>query len=403
MEEVLRMRPDETQDEYFYRICNMKDSLGFTWSQMTKLFNDEFGCSCREEKYRKDWASFERIFNANADKLIGDKKYLNEIEEATRNLQKERQKLNTTKVEYNRTLRQESRAELFYENIKDAISVLPKPTFVYTSGVEWEIDKEYVLTIADIQAGAKFSLDCNEYSLDICKDRFDILLNKIKPYIWKNDINKLHVICLGDDIQGILRLTDIKLNETSVVEATVVIANLISCFLNELSVECEIEYYHVPTSNHSQTRNLGSKANELTYEDMEYVIGHYIKDTLRDNNRIVVNLHDGYDYIDIPIFNFNVTAMHGHTIKNLETALKDESMTRRKLLDYIIIGHWHHDRIISGNEHGYHDTELLVCPSFQGTDPYAFNKLGKSSKAACKMFVFDKKYGCIGTEKFILN
>ena len=54
MEEVLRMRPDETQYEYFYRICNMKDSLGFTWSQMTKLFNDEFGCSCSEEKYRKD-------------------------------------------------------------------------------------------------------------------------------------------------------------------------------------------------------------------------------------------------------------------------------------------------------------------------------------------------------------
>ena len=33
----------------------------------------------------------------------------------------------------------------------------------------------------------------------------------------------------------------------------------------------------------------------------------------------------------------------------------------------------------------------------------AFNKLGKSSKAACKMFIFDEKYGCTGTEKFILN
>jgi hypothetical protein len=67
------------------------------------------------------------------------------------------------------------------------------------------------------------------------------------------------------------------------------------------------------------------------------------------------------------------------------------------------VGHWHNGKVIPGNEHGSYDTEVLMCPSFQGTDPYAFNKLGKSSKAACKMFIFDKKYGCTGTEKFILN
>ena len=136
---------------------------------------------------------------------------------------------------------------------------------------------------------------------------------------------------------------------------------------------------------------------------MEYVIGNYIYDMLRENDRVAVHLNDGYDYIDIPIFNFNITAMHGHTIKNLETALRDVSATRRKLIDYLIVGHFHNGKVIPGNEHEYHDTELLLCPSFQGTDPFAYNKLGYSSKAACKMFVFDEKYGCTGTEKFILN
>lgn len=403
MNENLKRMPGEDNDQYFYRVCNMKDSLGFTWPQMAQIFNEEFGCNKGDTAYRKRWAAFKSVFDANADKLVGEDKYLEEIKTARRELEKERQKLYATKIEANRNLRQESRAELFYENIRDAIVKLPTPEVTYFVDKNHRNGKEYLLAIADIQAGAKFKLDCNEYSLDICKDRFSELLTMVVDYVLDNDIYKLHIVGLGDTIQGILRLSDLKLNETSVVEATVTVSRLIANFLNELSEYCHIEYYHTPLSNHAQSRNLGSKANELMYEDMEYVIGHYIHDMLVANDNVNVHLHDGYDYIDIHIFNYNITAMHGHTIKNLEDALIDVSAVRRKFIDYLLVGHWHNGRVIPGNEHGSYDTEVLMCPSFQGTDPYAFNKLGKSSKAACKMFIFDEKYGCTGTEKFILN
>lgn len=403
MDKNLQRIDGESQDQYFYRICNMKDALGFTWPQMAEIFNKEFGCNKGDTAYRKKWSAFKDVFDANEDKLVGENAYLEDINAAKHALEKERQKLYATKIEASRNLRQESRAELFYENIRNAITVLPMPEVVSRDHEPRIHDKEYVLALADIQAGAKFKLDCNEYSLDICRERFNILLDMVLEYILDNHVFKLRVVGLGDDVQGILRLSDLKLNETSVVEATVTVARLIANFLNTLSEYCDIEYYHTPTSNHSQSRNLGSKANELAAEDMEYVIGHYIQDMLSANDRVHVYLHDGYDYIDIPVFDFNVTAMHGHTIKNLETALRDVSATRRKFMDYIFVGHWHNGRVIPGNAHGGHDTEVLMCPSFQGADPYALNKLGKSSKAACKMFIFDKKYGCTGTEKFILN
>ena len=404
MEENLKRMPDESQDQYFYRICSMKDSLGFTWPQMAEIFNKEFGCNNGDTSYRKKWAAFKSVFEANADKLVGEDKYLEEIRQAKYELEKERQKLYATKVEANRNLRLESREELFYENIRDTIQALPMPKIV-AGNSDYLIDyrKEYVLTIADIQAGANFKTANNEYSLAICESRFNKLLDMMIEYVQFHNVNKVYVVELADSIQGILRLTDLKLNEVSVVESTVTVARLIANFLNQLSAYCYIEYYHTPMSNHSQLRQIGSKANELVYEDMEYVIGHYIQDMLRDNNRVSVHLHDGYDYIEIPIFNFNVMAMHGHTIKNLETALRDLSAMHRKLIDYVFIGHFHNAKVIPGNEHESHDTELLICPSFQGTDPYAFNKLGKSSKAACKMFIFDEQYGCTGTEKFILN
>ena len=404
MEQSLKRMENETDEQYFYRICNMKDSLGFTWPQMAKIFNDEFGCNKGDTAYRKKWSAFQEVFNANADKLIGDTTYLEEIRQAKYELEKERQKLYATKIEANRNLRQESRSELFYENIRDTLDVLPMPELVVgKSGYARSHNNEYLLAIADIQGGAKFKIPTNEYSLSICEERFNSLLDGMVDYIEYHELNKLNVVCLGDSIQGILRLTDLKLNETSVVEATITIARLIANFLNQLSAYCWIEYYHTPTSNHSQTRPIGTKASELASEDMEYVIGNYIHDMLANNNRVSVHLNDGYDYIDLSIYDFNIMAEHGHAIKNLDTALKDRSMARRKLLDYIIVGHWHNGKTIPGNEHEYHDTEVLMCPSFQGTDPYAYNKLGLSSKAACKLFIFDKKYGCIGVEKFILN
>ena len=111
MDQSLKMMPTETQDQYFYRICNMKDSLGFTWPQMAALFNDEFGCSNGESKYRKDWASFQRIFNANADKIVGENKYLEEIKEATDELYKIKKQVSDQRREYNKLLTSDARAE----------------------------------------------------------------------------------------------------------------------------------------------------------------------------------------------------------------------------------------------------------------------------------------------------
>lgn len=402
MSNDLKRIQGETDDQYFYRVCKMKDSLGFTWPQMAEIFNQEFGCEKGDSAYRKKWGSFKSVFDANMDKIIGgESDYLGKIKDAKYELEKERQKLYATKVELQRAIRQESRLELFYENIKSAIEALPMPeiTQVYIEPSK----KEYLLAIADIQAGAKFDIPNNKYSLEICENRFKMLASYVIDYIQLNHISKLNIVGLGDSIQGILRLTDLKLNETSVVEATVRVSKMIACFLNSISAYCYVDYYHVPTSNHSQTRQLGSKASELAAEDLEYVIGHYIDMMLVSNNRVSVHLNDSQDYIEIPIFNFNIMAMHGHTIKNLERALSDLSVAHRKLIDYLIVGHWHNGRVIPGNEHDSHDTEVLMCPSFQGTDPYAFYKLGLSSKAACKMFIFDEKFGCTGTEKFILN
>ena len=393
---------DENESQYILRICSMKDQNGWTWEDIKKILNDSLGYNYGESAYRKKYQMFKKMMSDNESNLFKENEYLKNIQDAKLDLEKERQKLYTAKIEMQRMIRQQARFEMFYENIKCAIETLPMPEIKF-EGAPFNNNKEYLLGIADIHAGAKFDLPTNSYSMEECEYRFGVLLNHVVNYVINNNIGFINVVSLSDDIQGILRISDLQLNETSVVEATVFVSRLIANFLNELSAYCYVDYYHVPQSNHTQSRNLGTKASELANEDVEYVIGNYIKDMLRFNDRVVVNTNFGHDYIEIPIFNYNILAMHGHTINNLETVLKDMSSLHGKLIDFIVCGHLHTGKTIQGNERNTYDTEVLMCPSFQGTDPYAFNKLGKSSKAACKMFIFDEKYGCTGTEKFILN
>lgn len=341
------------------------------------------------------------IVDRNKESSISDSDFAKEIDIKKRELESERQKLNVTKVEYTRSIRQQSRFELYYENVRDVITTLPLPEF-YPILSELESQKEYALAIADIHAGANFISENNEYSLDICKERFEVLLGETIKFVQDKGLSKLKIVEMGDTIQGILRLSDLKLNETSVVETTVFISRIISQFLNELSSYCFIDYYHVPTSNHSQNRPLGTKASELASEDVEYVISNYIKDVLSNNERIAVNLNSGKQYINIPILDYECIAMHGHQIKSIKDSLKDLSQLHRKFYDFVFLAHFHGASETVVGESVVGDTEVLVCPSFIGSDPYS-DSLMRGSKSSCKIYGFDYYNGHTETYKIILN
>ena len=322
---------NETEREYIWRVGKYVSEGKITWKELANIINEKWRDSEEEYRdesaYRKPFQSAKSYYEDVFSKMISNE-YSDNIAEQKRELEIERQKLYATKTEYTRSIRQQSRFELFYENIAKELITIEPPRFKTRSYIH--NNKCSVLTFCDIHAGAVFKNNTNNYSFNEITRRFEVLLSYMNDYVYKNDISRLKVIGIGDDIQGILRLTDLQINESSVVEATVFVAKTISHFLNELSSVCDIEYYHVPSSNHSQLRPIGTKASELANEDVEYIIGNYIKDVLSENSAITVVTNFGNDYIEVPIFNFNVLATHGHRIKNIENYVKNISFKNRK-------------------------------------------------------------------------
>lgn len=394
---------NETEREYIWRVGKYVSEGKITWKELANIINEKWRDSEEEYRdesaYRKPFQSAKSYYEDVFSKMISNE-YSDNIAEQKRELEIERQKLYATKTEYTRSIRQQSRFELFYENIAKELITIEPPRFKTRSYIH--NNKCSVLTFCDIHAGAVFKNNTNNYSFNEITRRFEVLLSYMNDYVYKNDISRLKVIGIGDDIQGILRLTDLQINESSVVEATVFVAKTISHFLNELSSVCDIEYYHVPSSNHSQLRPIGTKASELANEDVAYIIGNYIKDVLSENSAITVVTNFGNDYIEVPIFNFNVLATHGHRIKNIENYVKNISFKNRKFYDTIIVAHFHSGKEIVVGEGKNNDVEVLICPSFIGTCPYA-DSLLLGAKASCKIFVFDEKYGHTDTYKIMLN
>ena len=389
----------ETDEELIYRICSNKDKIG-SWQDVADILNGLLGTEFTESKFRKQFQAFEKMLEANREKFVDGDVQLEEIRLATETLKKERLKLQATKLSESRYNRQDSRFELFYENIKDAIIRLEQPKLIRTSINE--SDTQYILGFGDIHYGATYKSVNNEYSREECKRRFGVLLSYMEGFIESENISHLKIINVADTIQGILRLTDLQINDIPIVDCVVEISRILAEFLNELSASCSIEYYHAPQANHSQTRPLGSKASELATEDMERIIINYVSDLLSNNDRVEVITNFEKDYVDIKIFDFECFATHGHKIKDVKGVISDMSNRNRKFYSYAFLGHTHSANEIIVGEDEFSNKEVLTIPAFIGSDPYA-DSLFVGSKGMAKLYLFDRKYGKIMSKNIILN
>ena len=397
MDKSLKRMENESPDQYFYRICNMKDSLGFTWPQMAEIFNNEFGCNKGDTSYRKDWAAFERIFNANVDKIVGDGNYLDEIHEAKYELEKERKKLQTEKLEYNRWIREEARDELIIEKIHDAISKLepiPHYTLIKPSDSSTnKNDKSWVLAFGDAHFGTELTIKglygetINEYSPEIFYERMNSLFGQVKSIIQRENIDKLYIFDLGDQIDGCIRVQQLFKLRYGVVEATIKYADWLAMWLNDLSVYCKIVFRQT-NGNHSELRMLGQKKGTFEEDNMGKVIYEFVKIRLRDNPNIDIDQNQtGFIFENIQ--GYNVLGYHGES-KKLENTMKDFEKMYKTNIDILIAGHLHH----SYSETVGICSDVMRTPSIIGVDDFSM-KLHKTSNPGATLFGIEKNKGKI--------
>ena len=374
---------DESYEDFLLRICENKELIG-TWSDVAGILNSELESNYTESKYRKDYY---RLKNKDFRNLETD-----EINIKIRELEKQRIKLKTEKIEYNKWLREEARDEMIKDEIVSAINNL-KPLKVPDYIKPEFNNKSYLLAFGDCHYGIEFELKdlfgstINKYSPDIFKERMWDLLNQLIYLIEKENIKTLEVWEMGDSLQGILRINSqlMKLRY-GIIESSILYADFLSEWLNKLSECVYIRFQMVEDSNHNQLRILNTPKNSFSEENMSKVILTFIKERLKDNPNIkIIENPTGMNYTMVGCY--NILGIHGE-VKDLDKTIDEFSRTYQCHIDYICAGHLHH---MITKETG-RDSEALNIRSIVGVDPYGLS-LRKTSNAGASLFVFDSVFG----------
>ena len=387
-------KSEETLKDFKIRICKNKDLYNLTWPEIAVLINQESGENFSESAYRKWWNNYYEGYQDAVNQSISDSEILKEIEQNKNQLEKEKIKVQTEKLELRQWLRESARIELFEEKLEKYLKSLSSVN-IPNYRIEQDTKNSYqVITgIADSHYGKEIKIYglkdevLNEYNPEIFEKRMWDLLNKQINIIEKENIKSLYFYDLGDSIDGMLRISQLQSLKYGIIESTIRYAEFMTNYLNELSRYVYIDY-HSSLGNHSEIRPLNSKSGEFYKENVEKIVNWHLRHRLSENPNININACKGNIKLN-NIAGINVVSIHGQDNKDLEQSLKDYSLFYNEKIDVLLAGHWHFKRSQGIGMDGEKDIEIIQFPSICGIDDYSV-KLKKASMPGSKMVILNE-------------
>lgn len=325
--------------------------------------------------------------------------YLGEIKQAKIELAKEKQKIRDEKLEFNRWLREDARDERIYELLRDEIK---KNTPIRAPKIIKKSESEIVgaLCIADQHYGTEFKITglnneiINEYNPEIFENRMEELLNDVIHKIKKENLKAIKIYSLGDELDGILRVSQLSKLKYGVIESAIRYSQYMTKWLNALTEFVRVEFY-MAFGNHTELRLINQPKGTFVEENMGKIIKQFLEVSLEGNPNFELKTTDNGLIFD-RIFNFNLLGIHGE-VKNMANAIETFSNIYDTKIDILLAGHKHHFK----TETVGHNRDVVNVPSIIGVDDFSMS-IGKTSNAGATFIIIDKAKGLteITTFKF---
>ncbi len=394
-------KDNETTIDYLLRLAEIKieeKPEDLEWSDIVNYC----GFNCHYDSLRKalqpseygGYAIYKYLKNNIVNETINEDTIAKQIEVAQREIYKERQKLRDEKNEYNAWLREQSRIELFYERIDESVDrmlskkarVIPSPILVN------ENDDKAVISFADPHYGAYFKIEgfngeiLNEYNPEIFAKRMWNLRDEILEFCKIHNIKNVSIVDLGDSVEGILHLSQLKSLRGNIVDDILDYADFIDDWLTSLSKDLYIDLY-TSEGNHSDLRLLTGKKGDFPHENLEKIYSRTIKKAFKNNPNVCIHESlNGLNYFNVN--GYNILTAHGNKENNIKNSINDYEDTYNIDIDYFLVGHLH-----SKNEFEVSKgKEVIQVRSVMGINDFS-RDIKKTSESGATMFTIRKNYG----------
>lgn len=292
----------------------------------------------------------------------------------------EKQKVRDWYNAFRRDIREEVRIENLKEEIINAANKFKDlPTVKYQAKARNQ-NKDAILLLSDLHIGVECDNFYNRYNKDIAKARLEKLLDEVVEFATLNQVKTLHVLNLGDMIQGLIHTNARIENQMDVAEQIMIAGELISGFLNELQRAAPKVTYRSVYDNHS--RAVANLNEHIEKEQFSRIIDWFIKERLKSSNiEFIENEIDG-GIGELFVGNYkHVMFAHGHQ-DGRNSSMQNFIGLTREWVDYICLAHYH-----SPATKDYQGCKVFINGSIVGTESYAFGKR-LFTKPSQKLLIF---------------
>lgn len=332
---------------------------------------------------------------AKQSSSLSENEFFKEMELKKREMFIETQKYRDIMNEYRQMQREQAREEATNKIIEDAFNKRCKYTRYEFKQKKDSLndDVQIVASWADAHLGADFCIKgfdgeiINEYNPSIFKQRLNEFRNELIDFCHLNNTNRIHLIDLGDSIEGILHLSQLQAMKSYVVDDIIDYADIISDFVEDLTDNGLIIDMYTSEGNHGDCRLLTGKKGDFPHENFERIYFKWLAKATKNNENITLHTNlNGLNYFDVN--GYKILSAHGQNEKNVKNSIKEyEDMFDIKI-NYFLVGHLHCKNEIEVSK----DKEVIQVRSMMGINDYS-QSIKKTSHAGATMFTIHKNYG----------
>jgi len=317
-----------------------------------------------------------QLLDASKLSSISDSDVLDEIDQKTIELKKERRRLLDQRRELSKIVTSDARRERLYEVLAEAASNLNETIGRMYDADEYDTrlhigsDSEAVLVLSDWHYGMVTDNVFNKYNTQICKERVCKVISSTIDRLKLHKCRKLHIVVLGDLCHGAIRVSTRVASEEyvcdQIMQASEILAQSIEC----LSAYVDQTYVYMTYGNHARTT--ANKEDSVHRDNMERLVPWWLTQRLAKYENVIVSAEEDTEFLFVNACGYDFCASHGdndsvRTSPRLLTTLFHKKYG--KDVRYILLGDKHHRE--SFDELG---VTAMLCGSLCGTDDYANTK-----------------------------
>ena len=359
-----------------WRLGQAKDNglVDFSWEEIADIMNKEFREDVSEYRseaaYRKPYQQAKQFYEAGTFSKFSEDTYIAELREAKHEVRKEKQKLWDERTALNKVLREEGRRESMFDIVKYAIEKYQPIKFDYEPHTVDSSDNDLIIHLTDIHCGVNIDSPFNKFNTNILKDRLQRFLNEILDIQRMYQSENAYLILGGDNISGLIHLNARIEAKENIITQIMIVTDMISNFIYELSKVFNKVEVHTTAGNHS--RSVANKQETLKGENFDLLVPYICKKDLKN----IENIEFAENHLDCDIATFMVRghmvyATHGDkdTTKNVVYHMTNFARKAKlPLPDMCYLGHRHTNSLETID-----DVKVIQSGCVDGMDSYTID------------------------------